>query len=175
MRTRASASHKEVGSMRRLVFLLFAGALAAVLVLPGVSSADRSAPVQLFFTKSLASSQALEDVLGEGALSGSVYIGAIDGGGTIEMLVLDRRSTEDGQHFTAVFRVDVGENPNDRWFAAEVRGTFEFATLRTRLEGRVVGGNWLRGAKVLEEGQLVSAAPLTFEGTLTLQPRGGDD
>ena len=124
--------------------------VAVAAVLPAATSANRSSPVQLTFTKKQASA--------------NVYIGTIDGGGTIEMLILDRRSTAERQYFSAFFRVDVGS----QWFAARVRGTFEFATLQTSLRGRVTDGNWLQGARVLEEGNLVDMDPLTFAGTLTL-------
>lgn len=144
-------------AVRRLLFLLLVVVAASAVALPAATSANRSSPVQLTFTKKQASA--------------NVYIGTIDGGGTIEMLILDRRSTAERQHFRAFVRVDVGS----QWFAARVRGTFEFATLQTHLTGRVTDGNWLQGARVREEGQLVGMDPLTFVGTLTLDARGGEE
>jgi quercetin dioxygenase-like cupin family protein len=102
------------------------------------------------------------------AVSANSYVGSLDGGGTVDVLVLDRSYTATAQHFRALFRVDRG----DKWFAAVLEGTFEFATDQTHLRGKVTYGNWLRGAKVGEEGQLVGANPLRFTGTLTLRPRG---
>lgn len=145
--------------MTRLLFLVaaVAAAIAAPVALSGAGAADRPAPVVLSFEKH--------------AVSGNVYVGTIQGGGTIEVLMLERRFTDDVQHFRALFRVDVG----DKWFATILRGTFEFATLETHLKGRVTHGNWLRGARVLEAGQLVATDPLTFTGTLTLKPGSEDD
>lgn len=105
------------------------------------------------------------------AVSRNSYVGTLDGGGTIDVLVLDRRNTPTAQEFRALFRVDRGE----RWFAAVLKGTYEFATDETRLRGEVGYGNWLRGAKVGEEGRLVGASPPTFTGTLTLGAERRDD
>jgi hypothetical protein len=80
------------------------------------------------------------------------------------MLMLDRSNTPTAQHFRVLVRVDQG----DKWFAELLRGTFEFATSKTRLEGKVAYGNWLQCAKVEEEGQLVGTNPLRFTGTMTL-------
>jgi quercetin dioxygenase-like cupin family protein len=105
------------------------------------------------------------------AVSANSYVGTLAGGGTVDVLVLDRSSTPTEQRFSALFRVDRG----DRWLAMLLRGTFDFATGQTHLGGKVVYGNWLRGAKVGEEGQLVGTNPLRFTGTLTLRPRGDAD
>ena len=106
------------------------------------------------------------------AVSANSYVGTVAGGGTVDMLMLDRSNTPTAQHFRVLVRVDQG----DKWFAGLLRGTFEFATSKTRLRGEVAYGNWLQGAKVEEEGQLVGANPLRFTGTLTLtQERDRDD
>jgi quercetin dioxygenase-like cupin family protein len=100
------------------------------------------------------------------AVSRNSYVGTLAGGGTLDVLVLDRRNTPTAQHFRALFRVDRGE----RWFAAILKGTYEFATDETHLRGEVAYGNWLQGATVGEEGRLVGADPPRFTGTLTLRP-----
>ena len=41
------------------------------------------------------------------AVSGNVYIGTVDGG-TIEVIVLNRRNTAEAQYFSALFRVEFG-------------------------------------------------------------------
>jgi len=106
------------------------------------------------------------------AVSANSYVGTVAGGGTVDMLMLDRSSTPTAQHFRVLVRVDQG----DKWFAGLLRGTFEFATSKTRLRGEVAYGNWLKGAQVEEEGQLIAANPLRFTGTLTLkQERDRDD
>ena len=102
------------------------------------------------------------------AVSDNSYVGTLEGGGTVDMLVLDRSSTTTMQRFRVLLRVDRDE----RWLAALVRGTFEYATGKTTLAGRVSYGNWLRGAKLSERGELVSESPLTFRGTIALTPRG---
>jgi quercetin dioxygenase-like cupin family protein len=116
-------------------------------------SAGRAPPVVLVFEKR--------------AVSANSYVGSLDGGGTIDVLVLDRSYTATAQHFRALFRVDRG----DKWFAAVLSGTYEFATDQTHLRGKVTYGNWLQGAKVGEEGQLVGTNPSRFTGTLTLEGR----
>ncbi len=149
--------------MKRLLFLLLVVSAATVATssLSRASIGARSSAVVLSFTKS--------------AVSGNVYVGTIDGGGTIEVMVLSRRNTAEAQYFSALFRVDVGDNPGDKWFAALLRGSFDFATGQTHLKGKVAYGNWLQGARVLEEGELQGTSPLTFAGSLTLQPSHEDD
>jgi quercetin dioxygenase-like cupin family protein len=106
------------------------------------------------------------------AVSANSYVGTVGGGGTVDMLVLDRSNTPTAQHFRVLVRVDRG----DRWFAGLLRGTFEFATSKTRLRGELAYGNWLQDARVDEEGQLIGENPLRFAGTLTVRPqRDGDD
>jgi hypothetical protein len=148
--------------MKRLFFLLLLVSAAAVAAgsVSRASIGAKSAPVVLSFTKS--------------AVGGSTYVGTIDGDGTIEVMVLDRRNTAEAQYFSALFRVDVGANPGDRWFAALLRGSFDFATGQTHLRGKVSYGNWLQGAKVAEEGELQGTRPLTFKGSLTLEPNHDD-
>jgi hypothetical protein len=144
--------------MKRLLFLLlvvFAGTVAAS-SLSSASAGSRSSPIVLTFTKS--------------AVGGSTYVGTIDGGGTIEVMVLDRKNTAEAQYFNALFRVDVGANPGDRWFGALLRGSFDFTTGQTHLKGEVKYGNWLQGAQVVEQGLLQGTGPLTFTGSLTLKP-----
>lgn len=121
------------------------------------SSDEQAQPVVLTFEKR--------------AVSANSYVGTVGGGGTVDVLVLDRSSTATAQQFRALFRVDKG----DKWFATILRGTYEFATDETRLQGKVTYGNWLQGAKVGEEGRLVGTQPLRFTGTLTLTPRGGGE
>jgi hypothetical protein len=139
--------------MRRL--LLVVPVLAAAIALPVAAPTAANSPVVLSFTKH--------------AVSDDLYVGTIDGGGTIEVMILDRRYTDSAQYLSAIFRVNVG----DKWFAAVLKGKLDFATLQTRLKGEVSYGNWLQGAKVREEGQLVGSNPNTFTGTLTT--REGDD
>jgi quercetin dioxygenase-like cupin family protein len=106
------------------------------------------------------------------AASRNSYVGTLEDGGTVDFLVLDRTNTATVQRFKALVRAD----RDDRWFAGLVDGTFEFATGKTTLRGKVSYGNWLQGAKLSEEGRLVGTDPLRFTGTLTLMPRGrGDD
>jgi len=158
----APVTQKGVRVMKRLLFLLVVVS-AATVAAGSVSRASVAAPsstVVLSFTKS--------------AVSGNVYVGTIDGGGTIEVMVLNRRNTAEAQYFTALFRVDVGANPGDRWFAALLRGSFDFATGQTHLKGDVSYGNWLQGNSVVEVGQLQGTNPLTFTGSLTLQPKHDD-
>jgi hypothetical protein len=145
--------------MKKLVFLvpLVVAATVATFSLSGASAAAPSHPIALTFEKE--------------AVSANSYVGTVGGGGTVDVLVLERSYTATAQHFRALFRVDVG----DTWFATVLRGRFDFATEQTHLRGRVTYGNWLQGARVREEGQLVGTDPLRFTGTLTLRPGDDDD
>jgi hypothetical protein len=136
--------------------LLLASVVAAAIALPAAATPAARSPVVLSFTKQ--------------AVSDDLYVGTIEGGGTIEVMILDRRYTDSAQYLSAIFRVNVG----DKWFAAVLRGSLDYATLQTHLKGEVTYGNWLQGAKVREEGQLVGSNPYKFTGTLSLKP-GGDD
>jgi hypothetical protein len=147
--------HSEVKRMKKVLAVLVIA--AAAVSLSGGSIAAPAQPVVLAFEKE--------------AVSANAYVGTIEGGGTIDVLVLDRRSTDTALHFSALFRVDVG----DKWFATVLRGSLEFATGQTHLRGKVTHGNWLQGAKVREAGQLVGTNPLAFTGTLTLTPKQEDD
>jgi quercetin dioxygenase-like cupin family protein len=115
--------------------------------------------------------QPLELTFEKRAVSANSYVGTVGGGGTVDVVVLDRRNTATAQHYSALFRVDKG----DQWFAAVLKGTYEFATDETRIRGEITYGNWLRGAKVSEEGRLVGTEPLRFTGTLFVQPQEEDD
>jgi hypothetical protein len=141
--------------VRKLLFLF--PLVVAAIVFPVASSSAHAPPVELAFTKH--------------AVGPDLYLGTIDGGGTIEVMVLNRRNTETAQHFSALFRVNRGE----QWFAGVLRGTFDFATLQTHLRGRATYGNWLRGGRIREEGQLIDDDPLTFVGTLTIRADDDDD
>jgi hypothetical protein len=143
--------------VKRLLFLVSLTLCAFALTTAAAASA--SAPVTLSFTKH--------------AVSSDVYLGTIQGGGAIEVIVLDRRSTSSGQLLSALFRVNVGK----KWFATVLRGSLDLATGRTTLEGKVTYGNWLQQAKVLEQGQLVGKDPYTFKGSLSLTAAdlGGSD
>ena len=132
--------------------------LAAAISLSGASAGGPPATVELGFHKQ--------------AVSPNTYVGTIDGGGTIDVMVLERRNTETAQHFSALFRVDV----RDKWFATVLHGTFEFANNQTHLSGIVTHGNWLQRASVREEGTLFGSSPPAFTGTLTLTSlHGGED
>jgi hypothetical protein len=141
--------------MKRL--LLLASVVATAIALPAAATPKPAAksPVVLSFTKQ--------------AVSDDLYVGTIDDGGTIEVMILDRRYTDSAQYLSAIFRVNVG----DKWFAAVLHGSLDFATLETHLKGEITYGNWLQGASVREEGKLIGSDPYTFTGTLSL--KGGDD
>jgi len=145
--------------MKKLLLLypVIVAAVVAAIALSGASAAAPPAPVVLGFSKH--------------SVGPDLYLGTVDGGGIVEMLILDRSYTDDAQFFSAIVRV----NEEDKWFAARMWGSLEYATLETHLRGKVTDGNWLQGAKVLEEGELESFDPLTFTGTLTVQAKHGDD
>jgi hypothetical protein len=141
-----------LGSLGLVVVLALAGSLS------GASAGEPPETVELAFHKE--------------AVSPNTYVGKIDGGGTIDVMVLERRDTKTAQYFNALFRVDVG----DKWFATVLHGSFEFANSQTHLKGIVTHGNWLQGVRVREEGKLVGSSPPAFDGTLNLTSNhGGDD
>lgn len=162
--------------MKRLLFLLPLTAMAIALPVSGSASSmtgptirdDDGQPLDPAIERAMRSTVELSFT--KHAVSDNLYLGTIDGGGAIEMMILDRRFTSTQEYLSAIFRVTVG----DTWFAAKLEGTLDFATLQTHLRGRVSEGNWLRGAKVREEGQLVSDNPYTFTGTLLLSFKQDD-
>jgi hypothetical protein len=93
------------------------------------------------------------------------YVGTTSDGGSIEMWVSNSTVTGNMQHFDVTISATVA----DRSFTAALDGTFNFGTAKTLLNGTVTEG-WLEGARVHEQGQLVSVDPLTFAGTLRLMP-----
>ncbi|HYZ19071.1 MAG TPA: hypothetical protein VE615_05970 [Gaiellaceae bacterium] len=96
------------------------------------------------------------------------YVGTTGDGGSIEMWVSNSTVTGNMQHFDVTISAAVASGS----FTAVLDGTFNFSTARTLLNGNVTEG-WLAGARMHEEGQLVSLDPLTFTGTLRLMPASG--
>lgn len=93
------------------------------------------------------------------------YVGTVEGGGTIEMWLFDKRILGNSQHFSAT--VDVA-SPNAS-FTAVVSGQINFSTGRVVLNGTVTSG-WLTGAQVKEESQLIDPDTGSFIGTIRINP-----
>ena len=129
------------------------GVAAATMVLAALAptASASSAPIEVTFEKH--------------SVGSGHYVGTTGDGGTIEMQVSNSSVTGNMQHFDVTIwaTVDGGS------LTAEARGTFNFKTLETVLNGTVVSG-WLEGARLHEQGNLTSFDPLTFTGTLMLLP-----
>jgi hypothetical protein len=135
---------------KRRPAIVVALAVAALTVLAPTGSASNS-PVLIPFEKHR---------VGPGH-----YVGTACDGGTIEMQVSNSSVTGNVQHFDATIWATVPGHS----FTAVLRGTFDFSTGKTLLNGTVTEG-WLAGAQAHEQGQLVDPDTLTFTGTLQLLP-----
>jgi hypothetical protein len=130
-----------------LVLVLVAGTIA----IPAANATGAKKPVVISFVK---------HKVGEGH-----YAGTTSDGGTLDMWMSDSSVVGDAQYFTATFVISARQPGHS--FTAVLRGSFDFNTLRTELDGRVTDG-WREGASAHEEGELTQVDPLTFEGSLTL-------
>lgn len=135
--------------MRRLMTSL-GSTLALVLAIAGPAVAAER-PIVLAFEKAWAAPD--------------YYVGTVDGGGTIQMWLSNKRIIGNTQHFDAA--VEVSSPSGD--FTAFVSGQINFSTGRVALNGTVTGG-WLAGARVHEESQLTDAATGSFAGTIQVMP-----
>jgi hypothetical protein len=93
------------------------------------------------------------------------YVGTVDGGGTIEMWLSDKRVIGNTQYFDATVAVDASGGA----FTAFVSGQITFSTGRVVLNGTVTSG-WMAGAQVQEESQLIDPATFSFTGTIQVMP-----
>lgn len=130
-----------------LVLALVAGAIAIAVA----NASEAKKPVVITFVK---------HKVGEGH-----YAGTTSDGGTLDTWMSDSTVVGARQYFTATFVVDARQPGHS--FTAVLRGSFDFNTLRTELDGRVTDG-WRDGALAHEEGELTMFEPPTFEGALTL-------
>lgn len=139
---------------RRRRLVLAAALLVALVTLAWLAPATpaASSPIAVTFVKSW---------VGPGH-----YQGNTGDGGTIEMWVSNSSVTGSMQHFDVLLQASLSDG---RSFTAELTGTFNFSTARTLLSGVITEG-WLAGARIREQGALVSMDPLVFEGTLWLMP-----
>lgn len=144
------------------------GVLLAVLALgiaglgwPGPAAAEPNAPLKLTFDKTLS------DPAG-------VWTGTVDGAcgaGTLTTTLTALRI--DGPIWNVAFEWDV--DGADCAFVAHLSGTLNTRTGRVIMNGTVVDGDeWLVGAQVHEEGQLVDPELLQFQGTIQVMPGSAD-
>ena len=135
--------------LRSIVASMLASALLA-----GVALGADQRPVVLEFEKQWAAPD--------------YYAGTVEGGGTIEMWLFEKRVIGNTQHFSANVAVTV---PNQGALTAVVSGKINFSTGRVALNGTVTSG-WLAGSQVHEESQLVDPTTGSFVGMIRIAGGG---
>lgn len=150
----------SVRSSKRLWVSVLIGLMAAGLLSFGLafaSPASASAPLSLMFEK---------ETVAAGVWEGSV-LGDVDGGLTTVLTSCNGPNPCSGPiwHVEFDWIVDAGAES----FTAHLSGTLNNMTGAVVMNGTVVDG-FLQGAQVHEEGQLVNAATLRFEGTIRVMP-----
>jgi hypothetical protein len=137
----------------RKVRLTLAALLAATLVIASSATAiAASDPIQMSFDKSAS---------GPGTWSGSV---SGDVKGDLSTTLLSVTETGVIWHVTFDWVVD-----GDASFTARLSGTLNTSTGHVVMNGRVIDGDHL-GAVVHEDGQLIDAATLHFQGLIRIMP-----
>jgi hypothetical protein len=145
---------------RRLKVSALVGLIAAGLLFLGLSfavPASASAPLQLTFEK-----ESVAPGMWEGTVSGDV-----DGDLTTFLTSCTGPDPCSGPiwHVEFDWIIDAGGES----FTAHLSGVLNNVTGAVIMNGTVVDG-FLQGAQVHEEGQLVDAATLRFEGTIQVMP-----
>lgn len=149
-----------VHSSTRLRLSVLVGLLAAGLLSVGLSfaaPASAIAPLSLTFEK---------EAVGVGVWEGSVS-GGVDGDLRTVLTACTGPNSCSGTvwHVEFDWIIDAGAQS----FTARLRGVLNTATGAVVMNGTVVDG-YLQGAQVHEEGQLVDAATLRFEGSIQVMP-----
>jgi hypothetical protein len=135
---------------RMLLVLLAAGCVA---VASATSAAASSEPLRLSFDKSY---------VGNG-----VWKGTVEGDISGDLTTVLRELRVTGAVWQV--RFDWIVSAGDQSFAADLRGVLNNETGAVVMDGTVADG-YLVGARVHEEGQLVDAATLSFQGSIQLIP-----
>jgi hypothetical protein len=149
-----------VRSSKRLWVSVLVGLMAAGLLSLGLSfasPASASAPLRLTFEK---------ETVGLGVWEGSVS-GDVDGDLTTVLTSCTGPNACSGQIWHVEFDWIIQAGAES--FTAHLSGILNNATGAAIMNGTVVDG-FLQGAQVHEEGQLVNAATLRFEGTISVMP-----
>lgn len=135
---------------RILLTLLTAASLAAISAVPAASASE---PLRLSFDKS--------------SVAPGVWHGTVDGdiSGGLTTMLTDLRIAGPIWHVQFDWIISAGDSS----FVAALSGTLNTETGAVIMNGTVVEG-FLAGAQVHEEGQLVDAAALRFQGSIQLMP-----
>ncbi len=149
-----------VRSSTRLRLSLLVGLMAAALLSVGLSfaaPAGATAPLRLTFEK-----EAVAVGVWEGSVSGDV-----NGDLTTVLTACNGPNPCSGPiwHVEFDWIIDAGAES----FTAHLSGVLNNETGAVTMDGTVVDG-FLQGAQVHEEGQLVNAATLRFEGSIRVMP-----
>jgi hypothetical protein len=157
---RTKESVMRVRSSKRPRVAVLVGLVAAGLLSVGLSfaaPAGAAAPLRLTFEK-----ESVGFPVWEGSVSGDV-----DGGLRTVLTGCTGPNPCSGRiwHVQFDWIIDAGAES----FTAHLSGILDNATGAVVMDGTVVNG-FLRGAQVHEEGQLVNAATLAFEGTIRVMP-----
>ena len=142
------------GLMFLLALMVFGVLLGIVVTLPQPSSPPTvRLPLRLDFDQAQVS---------EGVWKG-VALGEMDGQVTA---VLVNAETPEPQQMTAM---DLTVGAGERSFTARLHGTLNPESGRVRMQGIITHG-YFRGAMVRQEGQLVNAELVRFQGTIRVFP-----
>ncbi|MDP8905595.1 MAG: hypothetical protein M3N29_09860 [Chloroflexota bacterium] len=116
-----------------------------------------NAPIRISFDKS---------IVDPGGVWEGTVSGAVDGDLTTHLLAAP---DETGQVWHVSFDWVVVADDPDYSFVALTEGILNLRTGRVVMNGTVDSG-WMAGARVHEEGQLIDAASLRFQGEITILP-----
>ena len=145
--------------MKRFTVLLLA--LTSIGVVAGASEAQahrsKPKPIVVTFEKHVVDPV---NFIFQGTTGGKVK-------GTLESRLVPGSLTVDGAIYHVTFDWIVSANAKHKSFVARTPGTWDTATGRVVLDGKVTDG-WHRGAPVHEEGQLIDPATLTFAGEIQI-------
>lgn len=136
-------------------------ALIATIALPATAANATNAPVQVDFVKHVVDPA---NFVFEGSVSGGVT------GDLTSRLVSLNEVSGPIYHVTFDWIVSAGSDS----FTTRTSGIWNTLTGQVVMNGNVISSGYLSGAQVHEEGQLVDARTLTFQGFLRLLPSTAD-
>lgn len=146
-----------MGMLKSIVAFVMVGVLSLTLAAGAAASPGTSnAPVRLDFDKSIVD----PDGVWQGTVSGDIE-------GDLTTVLTSLRVAGPIWHVTFDWIIDA-DDP-DYSFTANLSGTLNTKTGKVVMNGTIVDG-YLLGAQVHEEGQLVDAETLQFQGTIRIMP-----
>jgi hypothetical protein len=146
--------------------------LTMIALIVAVSPAGASPTGQdvIYFDKAYDAAESA--TAGRPVFTGIVYGDVV---GTLKSTRLDYRSVGNSTIVLVTFRWEITDTElgdGDQSFTAVASGTLDNANGKVVMNGEVVSG-YLLGTKFIEEGQLVDAATLRFQGSMKLVKNSG--